>query len=460
MKKSSPLLCLLCGLATALAVAPPLAAEDAPRPAPASTTDVTLAGVAGIEDGDDGRRDDHEGYRNGVLFGVEHRSRGLEIGLRFEPTTAGWLDVTYRPESPFRLELTLDRTRRYSDTSIRTETTPLGTPVSTLYPYTNTLVPAFGDRDPVATRTRFKVRAAWLPSAGVVDFTVRGVDLRGERVPEAQGFAFGDSGAPAFFSPALADLDTQMLEGALGARLRLLCIDWNARVALGTRTSDTTTQTPIWGSASLLEMYQGAEGHGDPEGVEREGVALYGVGPLDHERPPDEEHGCLAEGAVLQADRASGVEDGEREARQRDPEDVGRAMPGQGGADENGQGEEHQALDEQRARAHQPPHQGVGAVVDGGRVALVDAVAGVEVVVHDVARGVDEHRAEGRQQDPAPGDRPVGRGDRRPQADGQEGHGERPGPGGEEVTASRGHGRANRVGRSGDPALNPTMKLR
>jgi len=252
---------LLLVLTTALAVVKPLAAEDAPKPAPASTTDVTLAGVAGIEDGDDGRRDDHEGYRNGVLVGIEHKSKGLEIGLRFEPTTAGWLDLTYRPESPFRLEITLDRTRRYSDTSIRPETTPLGTPVSTLYPYTNTLVPAFGDLDPVATRTRFKVRAAWLPSAGVVDFTVRGVDLRGERVPEAQGFAFGDSGAPAFFSPALANLDTQMLEGALGARLRLLCIDWNARVALGKRTSDTTTQTPIWGSSSLLEMYQGAEGH-------------------------------------------------------------------------------------------------------------------------------------------------------------------------------------------------------
>lgn len=255
MKKSFLLLLVL---TTALAVVQPLAAQDAPKP---STTEVTLAGVAGIEDGDEGRRDDHEGYRNGVLVGLEHRSKGLEIGLRFEPTTAGWLDLTYRPESPFRLELSLDRTRRYSDTSIRPETTPLGTPVSTFYPYTNTLVPAFGDVDPVATRTRFKVRATWLPSAGVVDFTVRGVDLGGERVPEAQGFAFGDSGAPAFFSPALADLDTQLLEGALGARLRLLCIDWNARVALGKRTSDTVTQTPVWGSSSLLEMYRGDEGH-------------------------------------------------------------------------------------------------------------------------------------------------------------------------------------------------------
>lgn len=245
-------------LATAFAVALPLAAEDAPK---AGNTDVTLAGVAGIEDGDDGRRDDHEGYRNGVLVGIEHKSKGLEIGLRFEPTTAGWLDLTYRPESPFRLELTLDRTRRYSDTSIRPETTPRGTPVSTFYPRTNTLDPAFGDADPVATRTRFKARAAWLPSAGVVDFTIRGVDLGGERVPEAQGFAFGDSGAPGFFSPARTDLDTQLIEGALGARLRLLSIDWNARVALGKRTSDTVTQTPVWGSTTLVEMYRGAEGH-------------------------------------------------------------------------------------------------------------------------------------------------------------------------------------------------------
>ena len=255
MKKS---FLLPLALATAFAVALPVAAEDAPK---TSTTDVSLAGVAGIEDGDDGRRDDHEGYRNGVLIGLEHMSKGLEIGLRFEPTTAGWLDLTYRPESPFRLELTLDRTRRYSDTSIRPETTPLGTPVSALYPDTNTLHPGVGPDDPVATRTRFKVRAAWLPSAGVVDFTLRGVDLGGERVPEAQGFAFGDSGAPGFFSPALADLDTQMLEGALGARLRLLCIDWNLRVALGKRTSDSLTTTPVFGTASLLELYRGAEGH-------------------------------------------------------------------------------------------------------------------------------------------------------------------------------------------------------
>jgi len=245
-------------LPLALVFVLPVAAEDAPK---AGATEVTLAGVAAIEDGDDGRRDDHEGYRNGVLLGVEHASSGLEIGLRFEPTTAGWLDLTYRPESPFRVDLTLDRTRRYSDTSIRPETTPFGTPVSALYPYTNTLVPAFGDADPVATRMRFKVRAAWLPSAGVVDFTVRGVDLGGERVPEAQGFAFGDAGAPGFFSPALAGVDTQLLEGALGARLRLLCIDWNARVALGKRTSDTATRTPVWGSTSLVETYRGAEGH-------------------------------------------------------------------------------------------------------------------------------------------------------------------------------------------------------
>ena len=61
MKKS---FLLPLALTTACAVALPLAAEDAPKPAPASTTDITLAGVAGIEDGDDGRRDDHEANRN------------------------------------------------------------------------------------------------------------------------------------------------------------------------------------------------------------------------------------------------------------------------------------------------------------------------------------------------------------------------------------------------------------
>lgn len=252
---------LLPALTTVLVVARPLAAEEAATAAPAATTTVTVAGVVGIEDDDEGRRDDHEGYRDGLLLGLEHTSPGLQIGLSFDPTTAGWLDLTYRPEAPFRLELTLDRTRRYSDTSIRPEATPLGTPVSILYPYTNTLAPAFGEVDPVATRTRWKVRAAWLPSAGVVDFTLRGTDLRGDRVPEAQGFAYGDAGAPGFFSPALAGLDTQTIEGALGARIRLLSIDWNARVALGKRTSDTVTQTPVWGSSGLVETYRGAEGH-------------------------------------------------------------------------------------------------------------------------------------------------------------------------------------------------------
>lgn len=114
-----------------LLVALPLSAQEAPK------TTVTVAGVVGADSGDEGRRNDHEGFENGVLLGLKHTSPGLEIGLRFEPTTAGWLDLTWRPESPFRLELSLDRSRRYSDASIRPETTPLGTPVSNLYPATN-----------------------------------------------------------------------------------------------------------------------------------------------------------------------------------------------------------------------------------------------------------------------------------------------------------------------------------
>jgi opacity protein-like surface antigen len=249
MKKSFLLLVLL--------VALPLAAQEAPKAA----TTVTVAGVVGADSGDEGRRNDHEGFENGVLLGLAHTSAGLELGLRFEPTTAGWLDLTYRPTAPFRLELSLDRSRRYSDTSIRPETTPLGTPVSTLYPGTNERHPALGDDDLATTRTRLKVRAAWLPSAGVVDVTFRATDLSGERLGEAQGFAFGDGGAPAFFSPTRTDLDTREVEGALGARLRLLGVDWNGRVAFGSRTSEPVTTTPVFGTASLLELYRAAEGH-------------------------------------------------------------------------------------------------------------------------------------------------------------------------------------------------------
>ena len=241
-------------LALALGFAPPLGAQE-------TSTAVTLAGSAGIKSGDEGRLDDHEGYRNGLLAMVQHQSQGLSLDLKFEPTTAGWLDVAWRPDGPFRFELHLDRSRRYSDTSIRPDTTPLGTPVSSFYPGTNTLAPLFGDDDQVETRTRLKLRAAYIFGTGVVDFTLRGTDLRGERVPEAQGTAFGDLGAPAFFSPGLTSQDAQEWEAALGTRVRLLSVDWSARAGFGKRKVDTAIRFPVWGASSLLELSRFATGH-------------------------------------------------------------------------------------------------------------------------------------------------------------------------------------------------------
>jgi len=241
-------------LTLAFGLALPLRAQE-------PATAVTLAGVAGIQSGDEGRRDDHEGYRNGFLAVVQHHEKGLSLDMKFEPTTAGWLDIAWRPDGPFRLELHLDRSRRYSDTSIRPETTPLGTPVSSFYPGTNTLAPLFGDDNPVETRTRLRFKVSYLFPTGVVDLTLRGTDLRGDRVPEAQGISFGDFGAPAFFSPGLTNQDSREWDASLGTRLALFGVDWEARAGVGKRKVDTASRFPVWGKTSLLELSRFTEGH-------------------------------------------------------------------------------------------------------------------------------------------------------------------------------------------------------
>jgi hypothetical protein len=230
----------------------PLSAQD-------SKTEVTAGGHFVSVSGDEGRMNDHEGDENGVLLDVRHQGGAFTLDLRFEPDTEGWLTLAWKPESPWRFELTVDRTRRYSDRSVGPELTPLGTPVSSFYPGTNTIEPVFGDYDPVTTRTRWKARAAYLFESGVVDFTLRGLELHGDKSTEPQGIAFGDFGAPAFFSPGLRKADTRQIEGALGARFALPLLTIAGRLAFGNLDSETGLTLPVWGSASLLDLTRSSE---------------------------------------------------------------------------------------------------------------------------------------------------------------------------------------------------------
>jgi hypothetical protein len=92
MKKS---FLLPLALTTAFAVALPLAAQDAPKPAPASTpTSPPPRSPASRTATRAGATTTGLSQRRPV---GPSTSQGLEIGLRFEPTTAGWLDLTYRP---------------------------------------------------------------------------------------------------------------------------------------------------------------------------------------------------------------------------------------------------------------------------------------------------------------------------------------------------------------------------
>lgn len=224
-------------------------------------TTVTVSGAGAFTSGDSGRRDDQEGYRSGVGLAVDTRRDGFHLALDFAPTTAGWLDLELNASSPWRFSLHVDRTRRYSDDSIRPELTPLGTPVSSFFPGTNTLFPAFGDVDPVLTRHRFRARLAYLLPNGSIDVSARGVVLRGDKVPEAGGITFGDNGAPAFFVPGLEHQDTTESEVSLGARLNALGLDWNVRLARGKRDGESTTSFPTFGVNRLIDISNYTEGH-------------------------------------------------------------------------------------------------------------------------------------------------------------------------------------------------------
>ncbi len=227
---------------------------SSPLRAESPETEVTVAGQLQTVSGDEGRMNDQEGSEPGVLVLARHADPKFTLDLRFEPTTEGWLTLSWKPDPFWRVEFSLDRTRRYSDSSVRPEATPLGTPVSQFYPGTNTLEPVWRDLEPVTTRMRWRARAAYMFASGVVDVTLRGVDLDGDKAAEPQGITFGDFGAPAFFTPGIRAVNTNQLEGAIGARFAFPWVSVAGRVAIGNLDSETALTLPAYGMASLLDL--------------------------------------------------------------------------------------------------------------------------------------------------------------------------------------------------------------
>ena len=75
----------------------------------------------------------------------------------------------------------------------------------------------------------------------------------------------------------------------------------------------------------------------------------------------------------------------------------------------------------------------MGAVFGGGRVDSIDLVAGVEVVVDYVGGGMKKDDSQNRDGVPEIGDVAVGGGEQYAHRDGDDGHGEGPGTGGDEI---------------------------
>ena len=219
-----------------------------------SDTSVTVSGVGGSTSGDAGRRDDHEAYRSGASVLVTHRSDSLTLNLAFSPTTEGYLDLTAGGAGRLRFSLRADRWRRYSDTTVHPNLLPSGVSVEALYPFSNSLRPAFGDLTPVRTRQRFDARLAYLLDSGGVELSLRGVDVSGERAIAAGGMTFADNGSPAFFPAALGSTDTSEITTSLMIRGTWLGLGWRGGLAVGTRDAETAADLPTFGNARLLDV--------------------------------------------------------------------------------------------------------------------------------------------------------------------------------------------------------------
>jgi len=222
--------------------------------ATAEAGEFSLGLSAGSTSGDKHRRDELAAFRQGVAASYS-QGQGLQrLAVEFLPTGEGKLQLASFWGEKLRLVAELERDRGFSDTSTYPERTPGGTPVTELYPFTNTLQPAFGDLEPVLARNRFRATLTYgRPWQGVA-FWVTGFQQAGERTATVGGMAFGEAGAPAFFPASLAKLDSNRFEAGL-AGFRASGPWWaRGEVRAARFSSDHTALLPTYGRAVLLDV--------------------------------------------------------------------------------------------------------------------------------------------------------------------------------------------------------------
>lgn len=238
MDRRMKLLCVLCVWATASAY----------------SADFSLFGWSRASRGDKGRRDDQDAFRQGAEASLAHRQQGLDLALAYRPTGEGSTQLWVTWGERLLLRASLSRWRRFSDDSAYPERTPLGTPVRDLYPFTNTLTPAFGRTEPVLDRDQVHVDLMYGSPRQGVAVALEALEQTGDRTLQAGAFAFGEGPSPAFFPASLATLASRQWRGEVSAWGELLGWNLKGQVGRGHGSSDLTGRYPVYGASQLLAV--------------------------------------------------------------------------------------------------------------------------------------------------------------------------------------------------------------
>lgn len=228
----------------------------------------SLLGQVGSTTGDEKRRDDQEAFRSGLAFAGQGQPGWA---LEFTPEGEGSLRWKASFRDNWGLQFSLVRTRRFSDDSVYPERTPGGTPVSELFPYTNTLTPAFGRQSPILSHLRFRGQLLRRFPWGEAAFELTANDVSGKRTSEIGGWAFGEAGAPAFFPAALGVVDNTQWQTAAILRGRTSSWAWKTRFSAGETDATYELRLPTYGKTRLLDISQIREGQkGNQRGISAE----------------------------------------------------------------------------------------------------------------------------------------------------------------------------------------------
>lgn len=220
-----------------------------------NASDLSLLGVGGSTSGDKGRRDDQGAFRSGLAVSFSQRSQGLDFGLEYQPTGEGKANLRAGFGQRYLLKVSVSRWRRFSDDSVYPDRTPLGTPVGSLYPYTNTLTPAFGPTSPVLNRDQLLVELTYGSPQQGLGLSFEAQRQNGDRTLQAGAFAFGEGASPAFFPASLGTLDARQWRGELSAWGKLWGWALSGRAGLGDGSSSVTARYPTYGAAELIGIF-------------------------------------------------------------------------------------------------------------------------------------------------------------------------------------------------------------